>query len=259
MTIQLGAVAHQAVEAVREAGEIILSSGVHRVRAKSASDFVTDVDMSVQSFLKRRLAAIAPQVQFMGEEQDNSGIDPDRPFWILDPVDGTTNLIHGLRHSAVSLAYAEGGRVRFGVVYDPFKGECYTAGEGRGAWLNGVLISVSRAATLDAALVATGTVPGFKELGDEAFRQMRLLYDACQDLRRSGCASLDLCHVAAGRLDAYTEPMLQPWDYAAGAIIVSEAGGMATTMAGEPLPLTHGSAILASNSLLHAQITGLLA
>lgn len=191
----------------------------------------------------------------MGEEQDNSGIDPERPFWILDPVDGTTNLIHGLRHSAVSLAYAEGGHVRFGIVFDPFKGECYTAAEGRGACLNGELISVSRVDALSDSLVATGTVPGFKQLGDVAFRYMRLLYDNCQDLRRSGCASLDLCHVAAGRLDAYTEPLLQPWDYAAGAIIVSEAGGLATTMAGEPLPLTHSSAVLATNSRLHAQLT----
>ena len=259
MNIQLEVVMQQAEEAVREAGEAILTSGIHRIRAKAASDFVTDVDMAVQGFLARRLAAIAPQVQFMGEEQDNSGIDPERPFWILDPVDGTTNLIHGLRHSAVSLAYAEGGHVRCGIVFDPFKGECYTAAEGRGACLNGELISVSRVDALSDSLVATGTVPGFKQLGDVAFRYMRLLYDNCQDLRRSGCASLDLCHVAAGRLDAYTEPLLQPWDYAAGAIIVSEAGGLATTMAGEPLPLTHSSAVLATNSRLHAQLTGLLA
>ena len=215
--------------------------------------------MAVQSFLARQLAVIAPNVQFMGEEQDNSGIDPSRPFWILDPVDGTTNLIHGLRLSAVSLAYAEGGAVRFGVVYDPFRGECYSACEGRGASLNGELISVSSALELSDALAAAGTVPGYKHMADEAFRQMRLLYDSCQDVRRSGCASLDLCHVAAGRLDAYAELMLQPWDYAAGALIVSEAGGRATTLTGEPLPLTHGSAILASNGRLHSKLLSLLA
>ena len=93
----------------------------------------------------------------------------------------------------------------------------------------------------------------------EAFRQMRLLYDRCQDVRRSGCASLDLCHVAVGRLDAYVELMLQPWDYAAGALIVAEAGGRATTLTGEPLPLTHGSAVLAANAPLHPQLLSLLA
>ena len=259
MGIQYEPIMMRAIDAVREAGEVVLTSGIHRVRAKGAADFVTDVDMAVQSFLARQLAVIAPNVQFMGEEQDNSGIDPSRPFWILDPVDGTTNLIHGLRLSAVSLAYAEGGAVRFGVVYDPFRGECYSACEGRGASLNGELISVSSALELSDALAAAGTVPGYKHMADEAFRQMRLLYDSCQDVRRSGCASLDLCHVAAGRLDAYAELMLQPWDYAAGALIVSEAGGRATTLTCEPLPLTHGSAILASNGRLHSKLLSLLA
>lgn len=259
MSIRYEPIMMRAIDAVREAGEVVLSSGIHRVRAKGAADFVTDVDVAVQGFLARQLAAIAPNVQFMGEEKDNSAIDPARPFWILDPVDGTTNLIHGLRLSAVSLAYAEGGAVRFGVVYDPFRGECYSACEGCGVSLNGELISVSRAAAFADALVAVGTVPGYKHMADEAFRQMRLLYDRCQDVRRSGCASLDLCHVAVGRLDAYVELMLQPWDYAAGALIVAEAGGRATTLTGEPLPLTHGSAVLAANAPLHPQLLSLLA
>ena len=116
MSIRYEPIMMRAIDAVREAGEVILSSGIHRVRAKGAADFVTDVDVAVQGFLARQLAAIAPNVQFMGEEKDNSAIDPARPFWILDPVDGTTNLIHGLRLSAVSLAYAEGGAVRFGLL-----------------------------------------------------------------------------------------------------------------------------------------------
>ena len=252
MGIQYEPIMMRAIDAVREAGEVVLTSGIHRVRAKGAADFVTDVDMAVQSFLSRQLAVIAPNVQFMGEEQDNSGIDPSRPFWILDPVDGTTNLIHGLRLSAVSLAYAEGGAVRFGVVYDPFRGECYSACEGRGASLNGELISVS------SALAAAGTVPGYKHMADEAFRQMRLLYDSCQDVRRSGCASLDLCHVAAGRLDAYAELMLQPWDYAAGMLILAEAGGQVTAPGGAPLSLAEGGPLLASNGRLHGALQTIL-
>ena len=175
MSIRYEPIMIRAIDAVREAGEVVLSSGIHRVRAKGAADFVTDVDVAVQGFLARQLAAIAPNVQFMGEEKDNSAIDPARPFWILDPVDGTTNLIHGLRLSAVSLAYAEGGAVRFGVVYDPFRGECYSACEGCGASLNGELISVSRSSQFQDALVAVGTVPGYKHMAGEAFRQMRLL------------------------------------------------------------------------------------
>ena len=140
-----------------------------------------------------RLAALAPDVQFMGEEQDNTGLDWSRPCWILDPVDGTTNLIHSFRHSAISLALAEGGQAVFGVVYNPYTEECFTARRGGGALRNGVPIHVSDVSRLEDSLLSTGTVPGRRELADAAFRQMRALYDRCQDVRRTGCASLDLC------------------------------------------------------------------
>ena len=128
------------------------------------------------------------------------------------------------------------------------------ARRGGGALRNGVPIHVSDVSRLEDSLLSTGTVPGRRELADAAFRQMRALYDRCQDVRRTGCASLDLCWVAGGRLDGYVEDFLQPWDYAAGLLVVEEAGGRVTAPDGAPLSLTRGGGVLASNGHLHAAL-----
>lgn len=238
MNILTESLVEETVQAVQEAGACLSDpTAVRCVRAKSKTDYVTNVDLAVQELLRERLAALAPDVQFMGEEQDNTGLDWHRPCWILDPVDGTTNLIHNFRHSALSLALAEDGQIIFGVVYNPYSGECFTARRGQGAFCNGSPIRVSSADRLEDSLLSVGTVPGRRELADTAFRQMRALYDTCQDVRRTGCASLDLCWVACGCLDGYVELSLQPWDYAAGMLIVAEAGGRVTAPDGSPLSL----------------------
>ena len=235
MTALTDPLAEGAVQAVLEAGELLADpAAVRSIRAKSETDYVTNVDLAVQEFLREHLAALAPDVQFMAEEQDNSALDLTRPCWILDPVDGTTNLIHQFQHSAISLALAEGGQIVFGVVYNPYTEECFTARRGGGAFRNGVSIQVSAVSWLADSLLSTGTVPGRRELADTAFRQMRALYDRCQDIRRTGCASLELCDVACGRLEGYVELSLQPWDYAAGMLIVAEAGGQVTAPGGAP-------------------------
>ena len=250
MTALTDSLAEGAVQAVLEAGELLTDpAAVQSIRSKGETDYVTNVDVAVQAFLRKRLAALAPDVQFMGEEQDNTGLDWSRPCWILDPVDGTTNLIHSFRHSAISLALAEGGQAVFGVVYNPYTEECFTARRGGGALRNGV---PSRSAMSPGWRTAScprapSRPPG---AGGCGFRQMRALYDRCQDVRRTGCASLDLCWVACGRLDGYVELSLQPWDYAAGMRIAAEAGGKVTAPGGSPLslrraglcwPLTGGS------------------
>ena len=251
--------AEGAVQAVLAAGRLLADpAAVRSIRAKSETDFVTNVDLAVQEFLREHLAALAPDVQFMAEEQDNSALDLTRPCWILDPVDGTTNLIHSFRHSAISLALAEGGQVVFGVVYNPYMEECFTARRGGGAFRNGVSIQVSAVSRLADSLLSAGTVPGRRELADDAFRQMRALYDRCQDVRRTGCASLDLCWVACGRLDGYVELSLQPWDYAAGMLIVEEAGGRVTVLDGSPLSLSQGGSLLATNGQLHSALLTIL-
>lgn len=259
MSRQNDALIEQAVKAVRKAGALLTDqSAVRNIWAKSETDFVTNVDVTVQETLKAQLASLAPEIQFMGEEQDNSRLDWNRPCWLLDPVDGTTNLIHSFQHSAISLALAEGGQILFGVVYNPYSGECFTARRGQGAFCNGSPIRVSGADRLEDSLLCAGTVPGRRELADKAFCQMRNLYNVCQDIRRTGCASLDLCWVACGRLDGYVELFLQPWDYAAGLLIVNEAGGRITAPDGSPLSLCQGGPLLASNGKLHAALQSLL-
>ena len=198
----------------------------------------------VQAFLRKRLAALAPDVQFMGEEQDNTGLDWSRPCWILDPVDGTTNLIHSFRHSAISLALAEGGQAVFGVVYNPYTEECFTRPPGRAERSeNGVPIHVSDVSRLEDSLLSTGTVPGRRELADAAFRQMRALYDRCQDVRRTAAAPAWTC--AGWPADGWTAMwncLSSPWDYAAGMRIAAEAGGKVTAPDGSPLSLRGGRA-----------------
>ena len=259
MNILTESLVEETVQAVQEAGACLTDpAAVHSIRTKGETDYVTDVDLAVQELLRERLAALAPEIQFMGEEQDNTELDWSRPCWVLDPVDGTTNLIHGFRHSAISLALAEDGQILFGVVYNPYSGECFTARQGQGAFCNGSPIRVSSADRLEDSLLSVGTVPGRRELADTAFRQMRALYDRCQDIRRNGCASLDLCWVACGRLDGYVELSLRPWDYAAGRLLVEEAGGRVTAPDGSPLSLCQGGPLLASNGKLHAVLQSLL-
>ena len=259
MTALTDPLAEGAVQAVLAAGRLLADPAALRsIRAKSETDYVTNVDLAVQEFLREHLAALAPDVQFMAEEQDNSALDLTRPCWILDPVDGTTNLIHQFQHSAISLALAEGGQIVFGVVYNPYTEECFAAYRGGGALRNGVPIHVSDVSRLEDSLLSTSTVPGRRELADAAFRQMRALYDRCQDVRRTGCASLDLCWVACGRLDGYVELSLQPWDYAAGMRIAAEAGGKVTAPDGSPLSLREGGPLLASNGRLHSALQAIL-
>ena len=259
MTALTDSLAEGAVQTVLEAERLLADpAAVRSIRAKSETDYVTNVDLAVQEFLREHLAALAPDVQFMAEEQDNSALDLTRPCWILDPVDVTTNLIHQFQHSAISLALAEGGQIIFGVVYNPYTEECFTARRGGGAFRNGVPIQVSAVSRLEDSLLSAGTVPGQRELADAAFRQMRALYDRCQDVRRMGCASLELCDVACGRLEGYVELSLQPWDYAAGMRIAAEAGGKVTTPDGSPLSLREGGPLLASNGRLHSALQAIL-
>ena len=211
---------------LREAGELLRDrERAAEVRAKGRTDFVTAVDTRVQAFLRDALAELDPGVQFMAEEKDNAAIDPARPVWILDPVDGTTNFIHDFQHSVISLACSERGRITSGIVYDPYRRECFEAQEGQGALLNKKPIVVSGAAELSQCLIAMGTSPGHRERADESFRKMRAVYDRCQDIRRVGSAALELCYVACGRLDGFFEERLKLWDYGAAGLILREAGG----------------------------------
>lgn len=156
------------------------------VEEKGLADYVTQVDIAVQNFLKKELFALAPDIQFLGEETGLQEIKADR-FWILDPVDGTTNLMHDYQHSAVSLALCRQGEIDMGIVYDPFREEVFSAIKGKGSFLNGQPIHVSTAEKLSDTMVGLGTAK--RELADENFVRFRRVFGQCQDVRRIGSAA----------------------------------------------------------------------
>ncbi len=228
------------------------------VTVKGQSDFVTKVDTSVQAYLKSELSKLYPDIQFMGEEGEKENIDFSGKVWILDPVDGTTNLIHDYKMSAVSLGLLDNGNPVLGIVYNPFTDELFYAEKGKGAFLNGEPISVSKENALDKALVAFGTSPYEKELAEVNFKILKNVYLKTSDIRRSGSAALDLVYTACGRIDGFFERNLKPWDYCGGICIVNEADGKVTNMHGGAVTYDRNSDILASNGILHDELIELV-
>ena len=223
------------------------------IKVKGPADYVTQVDTDIQKFLAEELGRLAPEIQFLGEEEGLHEMSGDI-YWILDPVDGTTNLIHDYQHSVVSLGLYDKGEITMGIIYDPFREDIYYAKKGRGSFLNGNPIHVSEAASLSETIIAIGTSPYNKELADENFRRIRSVFEKSQDIRRTGTAALDLAYVACGRTGGFFEPLLNPWDFAAGMLLIAEAGGRITDFAGEPLNLLKKSSVVASNGKVHDEL-----
>ena len=208
----------------REAGRIIRDADNFRVEEKEGhGNFVTTVDCAVQDYLFGALAELLPGSCFIGEEQENDALT-DAPTWVIDPVDGTCNLIHNYRHSAVSIALLEDKQPVLGAVYQPYTDELFFAVKGGGATLNGEKIAVS-SHPFDHALVCFGTSPYHPALAERSMKLALGFLLSTADIRRSGSAALDLAYVACGRQDVYFEITLKPWDFAAGALLVTEAGG----------------------------------
>jgi len=199
---------------------------------KGEKDYVTDVDLAVQKTVISTLREWYPETGFLAEEGDHDKIDPDQDLWILDPVDGTSNLMHDFRHSAVSLGLWKDGQVVFGLIYNPFSDELFWAEKGKGAWCNDHRIRVSGETEMKRSLILFGTCPYHRERSAEDFRLFEKVFLQSQDVRRLGSAALDLAYIAAGRSEAYFERDLKPWDYAAGLLIVEEAGGTVTDYRG---------------------------
>lgn len=227
------------------------------IKTKGRADYVTQVDTDIQSFLARELGSRFPDIQFLGEEEGLHEMSGDT-YWILDPIDGTTNLIHDYQHSVVSLALYEKGEITLGIIYDPFREDVYYARKGTGSFLNGSPIHVSETETLSETIITVGTSPYDREVADDNFRRIRRVFDSAQDIRRTGTAALDLAYVACGRTGGFFEPKLSPWDFAAGQLLVKEAGGRVTDFAGKELDFLRRGSVVASNGKLHEELRGLL-
>lgn len=246
------------IELVKQAKPFIQNRDMaDHIKVKGPADYVTQVDTNVQKFLSEKLYELAPQIQFLGEEEGLHAMSSDT-FWILDPVDGTTNLIHDYQHSTVSLGLYEKGEIVMGVIYDPFREEVFYAEKGKGSFRNGEPIHAARAGTLGETIVAIGTAPYQKELAHENFQRFERIFMKCQDIRRTGSAAMDLAYVACGRIGGFFEARLQPWDFAAGMLLVEEAGGRITRFDGSAVNPVEPGEILATNGKLHEELRGLL-
>lgn len=246
------------IELVKQAKPFIQNRDMaDHIKVKGPADYVTQVDTNVQKFLSEKLYELAPQIQFLGEEEGLHAMSSDT-FWILDPVDGTTNLIHDYQHSTVSLGLYEKGEIVMGVIYDPFREEVFYAEKGKGSFRNGEPIHVASAGTLEETIIAIGTAPYQKELAHENFQRFERIFMKCQDIRRTGSAAMDLAYVACGRIGGFFEARLQPWDFAAGMLLVEEAGGRITRFDGSAVNPVEPGGILATNGKLHEELRGLL-
>ncbi|MCF7822632.1 MAG: inositol monophosphatase [Candidatus Marinimicrobia bacterium] len=239
----------------RAAGQLILelSSRTRKISYKSARDMVTEVDQASEKYIISQIKELYPGHGILAEE-GGGGTSMDSEYcWIIDPLDGTTNFVHGFPVFAVSIGIEYRGELYVGAVYDPSRDELFTAASGNGATLNGHPIYVSRTEDLGKSLLATG----FSYFNDDYFKlNMELwtsIYGKTQGLRRAGAAALDLAWLACGRLDGLWEFSLKPWDIAAGALLVTEAGGNVSGPLGEDMELSKGH-IIAANPFIHPKI-----
>ena len=251
-----------AVEAALKAGDIQKSGfgSDLRVDKKGAIDLVTEVDLAVERMVRSLVSERFPDHHVLAEEFRQSGDGEARAgyCWILDPLDGTTNYAHGMPVFCTSLALELDGTVVLGVVHDPMRAELFTAERGEGAYLNGARLKVSKIDRLIDALLVTGFPYDVHQSGEGIVGLFSAFITRAQAIRRLGSAALDLCYVAAGRMDGFWEERLKPWDVAAAALIVEEAGGRVTGMDASPFDCRAGQ-ILASNGRLHGEMIEVIA
>jgi len=252
--------ARQAGALQRERYETNLS-----IDTKSATiDLVTEVDRACEALIVAKIQKRRPQDKILAEEGHGADDDPaeQAPYrWIIDPLDGTTNFAHGFPRFCVSIgieSIAKDSDRVVGVVYDPLLDECFEAVRGEGAWLGDRRLAVTPEAELGRSLVATGFAYDVHRSEDDNLDRFQRVVKTARGIRRDGSAALDLCYVAAGRLDAYWELKLHPWDVAAGYLIVEEAGGRITDFSGGP-PDRSGREVVASNGFVHDQLMPQLA
>ncbi len=227
------------------------------VRKKGQVDLVTAADLESEAAIVGRIRQAFPDHAVIAEEGDYRQTVPSQYRWVVDPLDGTTNYIHGLPLFAVSIGLQVKNETVVGVVLNPAQGEEFVAVKDQGATLNGERIQVSGVDSLQEALLVTGFPYRHDEVFYRSFDLFKELYDRCQGLRRLGAAALDFCYVATGRFDAFYEANLYPWDICAGALICREAGGLTTDWQGGMLPFG-GERVLASNGLIQAELLAAL-
>ena len=231
----------------------------------SLGDLVTNADLAIQTRLFEGLHDLLPNASLLGEEHTTQAWSEDT--WVVDPVDGTTNMVHGFPHAAVSIALFRSGEPHMAIIHNPFSQSTYFATSGSGSFVRDHRsnkpdrrLRASLTRQLQSSLVSFG-LPYDRSEADMVFATMSRIFDRCQDIRRTGSAALDIAFVAQGRLDAHVELSLRPWDVAASGILLTEAGGVVTDWAGRSICWSEGlesSSVLASNSMIHKELLALL-
>lgn len=246
------------IKIIKKAGKI-LKKGYYSnkdVTFKAKKDLVTKYDVAVENYLKKEFSKYFKEFNLIAEESDNSQIKFSNSI-IIDPIDGTTNFVNGVPHTAISVGVYKDKKPYIGIVYNPILDELYTAKVGYGAFLNGKKIKVSNEDDLIKSLLATGFPYSSAENSQDlesVVEKIKVILPACQDLRRLGSAALDLCLVAKGVYEGYYEMNLKPWDVSAGIIILSEAGGMVTNIEGNEFDMFEDKYLLATNGKIHTQM-----
>lgn len=253
------------INLIRECGNYMLTANdiegnSSNIKAKSGdADFVTVFDEGVQAKLINGILSELPDAKFFAEEKDNFAEDTKNGIcFVIDPIDGTSNFIHSLNTSAISLAMLSEGELILGIIYDPYRDELFSAVKGQGAFCNDKKISVSDR-ELDISIISFGTTPYKKtEYAAKGFSIAERIFRSTADIRRSGSAAIDMANVAAGKLDGFFECILSPWDYAAGTLIIKEAGGKVTDFNGNDISFSEPSPILCSNNKVHNKLLALI-
>lgn len=231
------------IELVKQAAQFVFDDSLkNTVDEKGEADFVTAVDLKISAFLRENLARIAPEIGFMSEEEMSEELPSKR--WILDPIDGTTNLIYDYNMSSVSLALYDTDRVIFGIIYNPFNQDLFLAKRGCGASLNGKPLFFAQDRPLEKCLIEFGAGSTRKRYANLSFDIAKEVFKECLDIRRICSSALAIAYVAAGKLNGYFEKELKPWDYAAAVLLLEECGAMASDWDGKPLPYDRPSSFV---------------
>jgi myo-inositol-1(or 4)-monophosphatase len=253
INVMVGAAEKAARELVHDFGEVEQL----QVSKKGPADFVSNADLNAENIIREELSKGRPQYSFLMEESGATGNAEAEGRWIVDPLDGTSNFLHGIPQWCISIALEFEKEIVAGVVYDPVKNEMFAAERGQGAYMNARRLRVSNRGDMNDAMIATGIPFGNRAGKDIYMQQLDAFMQRGIAIRRQGSAALDMAYTAAGRYEGFWELQLYPWDVAAGCLLVTEAGGFVSEVNGGPNAV-HGGSILAANARLHAPLIEML-
>lgn len=244
------------IDLVKEASQFVFDEELKsNVNMKGAADYVTAVDIKISEYIKEKLSFLTPDIGFMSEEEENEIMDKR---WILDPIDGTTNLVYNYNFSAVSLAYCNREVIEFGVIYNPFNDDLFVSKRGEGVYLNGQKLQKSPDRLPADSLVEFGAGSTKKQYIDESFALGKEVFRGCLDIRRVCSSALAIAYVAAGKINGYFERSIKPWDYAAATLMLEECGAKCSDWEGRPIQYKKASSFVCGTPCVYEYMMNII-